>query len=128
MTFSVFWKKPTKNWSKESNGSALLRPHHWERRRSEREDVIAEIEARMEAAVAEQEALLAMTKATRRHCLKVLRWHLATKAETALAARREAVGREETTRVQRQTSLHLAVRMLPPQVKPPRCWPNSLSI
>ena len=44
------------------DGSALLRPHHWERWRSEREDVMAEIEARMEAAVAEQEALLAMAE------------------------------------------------------------------
>ena len=39
------------------DGSALLRPHHWERWRSEREEVMAEIETRMEAVVAEQEAL-----------------------------------------------------------------------
>lgn len=44
------------------DGSALLRPHHWERWRSEREDVMAEIETRMEAAVAEQEALLALAE------------------------------------------------------------------
>ena len=44
------------------DGSALLRPHHWERWRSEREDVMAEMQARMEAAVAEQEALLAMAE------------------------------------------------------------------
>ena len=40
------------------DGSALLRPHHWERWRNEREEVMAEMKARMEAAVAEQEALL----------------------------------------------------------------------
>lgn len=44
------------------DGSALLRPHHWERWRSEREDVMAEMQARMEAAVAEQEALQAMAE------------------------------------------------------------------
>ena len=44
------------------DGSALLRPHHWERWRSEREDVMAEMQARMEAVVAEQEALLAMAE------------------------------------------------------------------
>lgn len=44
------------------DGSALLRPHHWERWRSEREEVMAEMQARMEAAVAEQEALLAMAE------------------------------------------------------------------
>ena len=44
------------------DGSALLRPHHWERWRTEREDVMAEMQSRMEAAVAEQEALLAMAE------------------------------------------------------------------
>lgn len=44
------------------DGSALLRPHHWERWRNEREKVMAEITARMEAAVAEQEALLALAE------------------------------------------------------------------
>lgn len=44
------------------DGSALLRPHHWERWRSEREEVMAEMKARMEAAVAEQEALLALAE------------------------------------------------------------------
>lgn len=44
------------------DGSALLRPHHWDRWRSEREDVMAEMQARMEAAVAEQEALQAMAE------------------------------------------------------------------
>lgn len=44
------------------DGSALLRPHHWERWRSEREDVMAEMQARMEAAVAEQEVLQAMAE------------------------------------------------------------------
>ena len=44
------------------DGSALLRPHHWERWRTEREDVMSEMQARMEAAVAEQEALLAMAE------------------------------------------------------------------
>ena len=34
------------------DGSALLRPHHWERWRGEREEVMAEMKARMEAAVA----------------------------------------------------------------------------
>ena len=44
------------------DGSALLRPHHWERWRSEREKVMAEMKARMEAAVAEQEALLELAE------------------------------------------------------------------
>lgn len=44
------------------DGSALLRPHHWERWRSEREEVMAEMKARMEAAVAEQEALLELAE------------------------------------------------------------------
>ena len=44
------------------DGSALLRPHHWERWRNEREEVMAEMKARMEAAVAEQEALLALAE------------------------------------------------------------------
>ena len=44
------------------DGSALLRPHHWERWRREREKVMAEMKARMEAAVAEQEALLALAE------------------------------------------------------------------
>ena len=44
------------------DGSALLRPHHWERWRSEREEVMAEMKARMEAVVAEQEALLELAE------------------------------------------------------------------
>ena len=44
------------------DGSALLRPHHWERWRSEREEVMAEMKSRMEAAVAEQEALLELAE------------------------------------------------------------------
>ena len=44
------------------DGSALLRPHHWERWRGEREEVMAEMKARMEAAVAEQEALLELAE------------------------------------------------------------------
>lgn len=44
------------------DGSALLRPHHWQRWRSERETVMAEMKARMEAVVAEQEALLALAE------------------------------------------------------------------
>ena len=44
------------------DGSALLRPHHWERWRGEREEVMVEMKARMEAAVAEQEALLELAE------------------------------------------------------------------
>ena len=44
------------------DGSALLRPQHWERWRGEREEVMAEMKARMEAAVAEQEALLELAE------------------------------------------------------------------
>ena len=44
------------------DGSALLRPHHWERWSSEREEVMAEMKSRMEAAVAEQEALLELAE------------------------------------------------------------------
>ena len=44
------------------DGSSLLRPHHWERWRNEREEVMAEMQARMEAVVAEQEALLALAE------------------------------------------------------------------
>ena len=44
------------------DGSALLRPHHWERWRGEREEVMAEMKSRMEAAVAEQEALLELAE------------------------------------------------------------------
>ena len=44
------------------DGSALLRPQHWDRWRGEREEVMAEMKARMEAAVAEQEALLELAE------------------------------------------------------------------
>ena len=44
------------------DGSALLRPHHWERWRGEREEVMVEMKARMEAVVAEQEALLELAE------------------------------------------------------------------
>ena len=44
------------------DGSALLRPHHWDRWRSEREKVMAEMEARVEAVVVEQEVLLALAE------------------------------------------------------------------
>ena len=44
------------------DGSALLRPHHWERWRGEREEVMAEMKSRMEAVVAEQEALLELAE------------------------------------------------------------------